>query len=35
MFEYLIYIFEGQMSMSEYVERPEIILSLVSSQKLG
>ena len=34
MFEYLMYIFEGQMRMHVYLKIPEIILSLVSSQKL-
>ena len=34
MFEYLMYIFEDQMRMFGYLKTPDIILSLVSSQKL-
>ena len=34
MFEYLMYIFEDQMCIFGYLKIPDIILSLVSSQKL-
>ena len=34
MFKYLMYIFEVQMCMFGYLKTPDIILSLVSSQKL-
>ena len=34
MFEYLMYIFEDQMCMFGYLKTPDVILSLVSSQKL-
>ena len=34
MFEYLMYIFEDQMCLFGYFKTPDVILSLVSSQKL-
>ena len=34
MFEYIMYIFEDQMCTFGYLKIPDIILSLVSSQKL-